>query len=219
MKRFAVIGLGSFGRNVVETLYEQGAEVIAIDIDEDAVQFCSNFSHHAVVADATDKSALEELAINEVDVAIVSLGERMDRITLSSLHLKELGVPFVATKGISNNHETILKAIGVNEVIQPEKEAAVRLATRLSMSEVIDVLPLVSDDYSVVSMHATERLIGSRIGDLESASIQVVAIQSADERQPKLIPSEDEVIEPDSRLIILGSNTEISLFTNTYCRG
>ncbi|MDH3492710.1 MAG: TrkA family potassium uptake protein [Acidobacteriota bacterium] len=219
MKRFAVFGLGSFGINVVRSLYKQGAEVIAIDIDEDAVQACSDISHHAVVADATDKSALEQLAINEVDVAVVSLGERMDRITLTSLHLKELGVPYVATKAISDNHETILKAIGVNEVIQPEKEAAIRLGTRLSLSDVIDVLPLVSDDFSVVSLHASEEITGKRIGDLESSAIQVVAIQSSDERQPKLIPSSDEVIESDSKLIILGSNKEINIFTKRYCSG
>lgn len=217
MKRFAVIGLGSFGQNVVRSLFEQGSEVIAIDIDEDAVQACADISHHAVVADATDKSALAELAVNEVDVAVVSLGERMDRITLCSLHLKELGVPYVATKGISDNHETILRAIGVDEVIQPEKEAALRLGMRLSLNDVIDVLPLVSDDYLVVSMNATERITGKRIGELESTKIQVVAIQSSDERQPKLIPSADEVIEPKSRLILLGSDKEIRAFTRRYC--
>lgn len=218
MKRFAVIGLGSFGNNVVRSLYAQGAEVIAVDIDEDAVQECAEISHHAVVADATDKSALSELALNEVDVAVVSLGERMDRITLCSLHLKELGVPFVATKAISDNHEKILRAIGVNEVIQPEKEAALRLGTRLSLHGVIDVLPLVSDDYSVVSMHATEQITGKRIGELESESIQVVAIQQKDVRTPKLIPSAEEVIEPGSRLILLGSDKEIKVFTRRYCK-
>lgn len=67
-------------------------------------------------------------------------------------------------------------------------------------------------------MLASERLNGKRIGDLESNAIQVVAIQSADERQPKLIPSADEVIEYDSRLIILGSNAEIKSFTEKYCK-
>lgn len=219
MKRVAVIGLGSFGYNVVRRLYEQGAEVIAIDIDEDAVQACADTSHHAVVADATDKAALEALHISDVDVAVVSLGERMDVITLCSLHLKELGVARVATKAISDNHEKILKAIGVDEVIQPEKEAALRLGTRLSLSNIIAVLPMVSDDYSVVALHATEKLSGKRLGDLESASIQVVAIQSGDERRPKLIPSEDEIIQADSRLIILGADEEIREFTERYCRG
>lgn len=219
MKRFAVIGLGSFGRNVVLSLFNQGAEVIAIDIDEDAVQACADISHHAVVADSTDISALEQLAINEVDVAVVSLGERMDRITLTSLHLKELGVPYVATKGISDHHQKILKAIGVDEVIQPEKEAAIRLGIRLSLSDVIDVLPLASDNYSVVSLQASDQIIGKRIGELESQSIQVVAIKSANEQRPKLIPSADDVIKPDSKLIILGSNKEINEFTKRYCRG
>ena len=218
MKRFAVVGLGSFGHNVVRSLYDTGAEVIAIDLNEESVQACSEISHHAVVADATDKSALEQLGIKEVDVAVVSLGERMDIITLCSLHLKELGVPYVATKGISDNHAKILRAIGVNEVVQPEKEAAIRLGRRLSLSDVIDVLPLSSANYSVVSLHASELIVGKQIQELESESIQVVALQGSDEGRPKLIPADTEVIEEDSRLILLGSNAEINTFTSRYCK-
>ncbi|MBW2576308.1 MAG: TrkA family potassium uptake protein, partial [Deltaproteobacteria bacterium] len=33
MKRFAVIGLGKFGFFVAKSLYEDGNEVIAIDVD------------------------------------------------------------------------------------------------------------------------------------------------------------------------------------------
>ncbi|NNE65593.1 MAG: TrkA family potassium uptake protein [Pyrinomonadaceae bacterium] len=217
MKRFAVIGLGSFGRNVVQTLYDQGAEVIALDIDEDAVQACAEISHHAVVADATDISALEGLAIGDVDVAIVSLGERMDRITLTSLHLKELGVPFVATKGISDHHQKILYAIGVDEVIQPEKEAAVRLGTRLSLDRVHDVLPLLSN-YGVVAVTATEQIAGREIGSLESKNIQVVAIQRKNQTNPTLVPKETEIINKEDMLILLGINAEISEFTDLYCK-
>lgn len=217
MRRFAVVGLGSFGKNVVQSLHDQGAEVIAIDIDEDAVQACADISHHAVVADATDKSALEELAINEVDVAVVSLGERMDRITLCSLHLKELGVPYVATKGISDYHEKILKAIGVNEVIQPEKEAALRLGTRLSLSRVSDVLPLLSQ-HMIVTMRATDKIVGREIGNLESSRIQVVAIQHANQANPTLVPNAKELIREGDSLIILGLNTEVAAFTERYCR-
>lgn len=217
MKRIAVIGLGSFGRNVVQSLFDQGVEVIAIDFDEDAVQACVGISHHAVVADATDKSALESLGLNEVDVAVVSLGERMDRITLCSLLLKELGVPYVATKAISDNHQTILKAIGVNEVIQPEKEAAIRLGTRLSLTMVRDVLPLLSH-HMIVEMRPTDKIVGQEIGNLESKSIQVVAIHHENQSDPTLVPDGSEIIREGDTLVVLGSNKEVAAFTKRYCK-
>jgi trk system potassium uptake protein TrkA len=218
MNRFAVIGLGSFGRSVVQRLFEEDEEVIAVDIDEDAVQACTDISHHSVVADATDKKTLSELMIGDVDIAVVSLGERMDIITLVALHLKELGVPYIAVKAISDDHVKILKAIGINEVIQPEKEAALRLGRRLALHNVDDVLQLFRG-YSVVSMHANDKIAGRKIADLESKKIQVVAIQHADDRIPTLVPSDQEIIDVSDLLILIGSNSEISVFTKLYCKG
>ena len=38
MKRFAVIGLGNFGFFATKALYEDGNEVIAIDVDKARIQ-------------------------------------------------------------------------------------------------------------------------------------------------------------------------------------
>ncbi|MEZ5306085.1 MAG: TrkA family potassium uptake protein [Pyrinomonadaceae bacterium] len=217
MKRYAVVGLGSFGRNVVEQLFDEGKEVIAVDINEDAVRSCALISDRAVVADATDKDALRALELGDIDMAVVSLGERLDVITLVALHLKEMGVPYVAVKAISEDHRKILDAIGIDEVIQPEKEAARRLGKRLALHNVSDVLPIVAG-YVVVSMTATDRIVGRKIGSLESKNIQVVAIQHSGESVPTLVPDDKKIIQTDDRLVILGSNREISNFTKRYCK-
>jgi trk system potassium uptake protein TrkA len=217
MSRFAVLGVGSFGLNLVKQLFEEDQEIIVVDSDEDAVQACTDFCHHAVAADATDKSALEALSLGDVDIAVVSLGERLDVITLVALHLKELGVPYIAVKAISDDHMKILKAIGINEVIQPEKEAARRLGKRLSLHSVSEVLPLTMG-YSVVAMRANDRIVGRKLAELESKTIQVVAIQHADQRVPTLVPNENEVIEHDDFLVLMGSNKEISDFGDRYCK-
>jgi len=218
MSRFAVVGAGSFGRSVVQQLFDEDEEIIVIDRDEDAVQACVDICQHAVAMDATDKSALDALSLGEVDIAIVSLGERMDVITLVALHLKELGVPYIAVKSISDDHDKILKAIGIDEVIQPEKEAAQRLGKRLSLHNVSDVLPLIKG-YAVVSMRANDRIVGRKIAELESKLIQVVAIQHSDQRIPTLVPSDQEVIESNDLLILLGTNKEITDFGERYCKG
>ena len=191
MNRYAVFGVGSFGRNVVRALFEQDQEVIAVDMDADSVESCTEFCSQAVVADATDKKALKALSIEMVDVAIVSLGERIDVITLAALHLVELGVPYVAVKAVSEDHEKILKALGVNEVIQPEKQAAVRLGTKLAMSHVMDVLQVVPG-YAVVSMRATGDIVGRRVTELESDRIQVVMIHHLHQSMPALVPPDEE---------------------------
>jgi trk system potassium uptake protein TrkA len=217
MKRFAVIGIGHFGETVARTLFESGAEVVAIDRDKELVQDATEYSSQAICADATDMRALRAIGLDEVDAAIVSLGERMDVITLVALHLIEIGVPYTCVKALSDDHAKILRAIGVNEIIHPEEESAIRLATRLSFNNVADFLPLLSG-YSVVSMQATERVVGRKVGELETADIQIVAIQHKDQDRPTLVPAETEPIEANDVLILIGANEEIARFTENYCR-
>ncbi len=217
MKRFAVFGIGHFGATTARTLYETGAEVVAIDIDKEIVQDAADFSTQAIQADATDKRALQALGLEDIDVAIVSLGERMDVITLVALHLIEIGVPYTCVKALSPDHAKILRAIGVNEIIHPEEESAIRLAMRLSLNNVTDFLPMLSG-YSVVSMQATRAVVGKKVGALETRNVQIVALQHKGQQQPTLVPSDDEVISENDVLIIIGENNEITRFTEAYCR-
>ena len=115
--RFAVIGLGHFGAYALRELYASGKDVIAIDRDVDAVRDAAEFAREAVTADATDRQVFESLGLADIDVAIVSLGQRSDIVTLAALHLKEIGVPHIAVKALSEEHGRILKAIGVVLVI------------------------------------------------------------------------------------------------------
>ncbi len=217
MKRFAVIGIGHFGATTARALFESGAEVVAIDNDRETIQDAADFSTQAIYADATDKRALHSLGLEDVDGAIVSLGERMDVITLVALHLIELGVPYTCVKALSEDHAKILKAIGVNEIIHPEEESAVRLARRLALNNVIDFLPILAD-YSAVSLRASNGMTGRKIGDLESKDIQIVAIQHPDEKHPTLVPAESETIRDGDILIVIGENELITKFTEKYCR-
>ncbi|MDH3965351.1 MAG: NAD-binding protein, partial [Deltaproteobacteria bacterium] len=70
MGQFAVIGLGNFGYYLGSYLYEKGHEVIALDINKSQVQKSKDVVSQAVVADATDREALESLGISQVDAAV-----------------------------------------------------------------------------------------------------------------------------------------------------
>ncbi len=221
MKRFAVIGLGHFGMPFVRTLYEEGKEVIAIDADKEAVQEASEFATQAIVANATEPRTLEAIGIKEVDAAIVSLGKKMDVVTLVALYLKELGVPFVAVKALSNDHVKILKALGVNEVIHPETDTAVRIAMRLSRNNVVDFLPLLPG-YSIIEMKAPEQFIGRTLEQIalhKNFGVQVVAIQTNAERKQSinLTPKAEDTIHENDLLVLIGENQSLDKLTEVVC--
>lgn len=212
-KRFVVIGLGNFGAHAARTLYESGRDVIAIDRSDEAVQAAAEHATQAVVADATDRQTLESLGVNEADAAIISLGERMDVITLTALHVKEMGVPHIAVKALSEDHGRILKALGIHEIIHPEKDMAIRLARRLTRTDVIDFLPLLPG-FSITELKAPPEFVGKTLRELalrNTLNVQLVAIQHAegDEREISIVPRAEDVIHEGDILVLLGADRDL----------
>jgi trk system potassium uptake protein len=211
MKRdsFAVLGLGHFGSYALRVLYEAGKDVIAIDRDPELVRAAAEMAREAVTADATDASALEAVGIAEVDVAIVSLGERLDVITLAALHLRELNVPYIAVKALSEEHGRILKAIGIHEIIHPEKDAATRLARRLVRQDVLDYLPWKAG-YSIIEIAAPPEFIGKSLRDLalrNKLHVQLIAIQRGTEM--RIVPRAEDTIEEGDLMVLLGADADL----------
>ena len=108
MGQFAIVGIGNFGYYLARHLFEKGHEVVALDLKQAQVQKVKDFVSMAVVADGTDREALESLGIKEVDSAVVSIGTRMQASILATLHLKEIGVKHILAKAVSEEHGRIL---------------------------------------------------------------------------------------------------------------
>ncbi|HYE65776.1 MAG TPA: TrkA family potassium uptake protein, partial [Pyrinomonadaceae bacterium] len=132
---------------------------------------------------------------------------------LAALHLKEMGVPFIAVKALSEEHGRILRALGVHEVIHPEKDMAIRLANRLARTDVVDFLPLLPG-YSIIEVKAPPEFVGRTLRDLalrNTLNVQLVAIQSGDDDQKNIniIPRAEDVIREDDLLILLGEDRDL----------
>ncbi len=153
MKSFIVIGLGRFGSQAARRLYQQGCEVLAIDTRNDLVQQLSDDVTQAVVADARDKDVLRALDAKSFDCAVVAIGESLADSVLATMNLKELGVPYVICKAHDETHREVLKKLGADRVVIPEKENADRLAKSLSSLNVLDYIEL-SEDYGIIEVPA-----------------------------------------------------------------
>jgi trk system potassium uptake protein len=212
MAQVAVIGLGKFGFHVAKSLHEAGHEVLAIDSDPENVNLIADYTSKAVVLDARDKERLEALGIRDFDVVIVSLGERVDVSALVSLHLKELGVKRLITKAGSDDHRKLLELIGVDEVIFPEREVAVRLAQRLSSPNLLELVNLGSD-YGIQEIAPPESFIGKTLQALElphRMGIQVLAVRDALPHAVQVNPGADFVIKESDSLLLLGHNQDLA---------
>ncbi len=215
-RQFAVIGLGRFGSAMATTLAELGQDVIGVDGDADRVRRLADVITQAVELDATDERALRAAGIQDVHVAVVSIGENIEASLLVVMQLRELGVATIVAKAVTPLHGRILEKIGVSRVIFPEREMAIRVAHSLVMTNVIDYFEL-SRDFSMVEMPAPATFVGRTLRQLEIRprfGLTLIAIK----RQPALdsavvtniSPSADEAIQEGDVLVLLGSNERLS---------
>lgn len=216
MRRFAVIGAGTFGAAVAETLFGKNNEVLIIDIDGDRIQDLQGLASQAIQADATDVETLRAIGVNEVDCAVVSLGDKIDLSILVTLHLKEMGVPEIVVKATTAEHGKILKMIGATEVVFPEKQMAQRVARRLSAPNIYDQIEL-AEDLSVLEMIAPGRLVGKTIRELrlrDEYRVNLIAIREpgGEGEMHTLIPRSEIRIRPEHVLIVVGLDKDIEEF-------
>jgi trk system potassium uptake protein len=211
-KEFVVVGLGRFGGSIVRSLSDQGMEVMAIDQDEDKVNEFSSIASHAVVADSTDESVLKSLGIRNFDHVIVAIGDDIQSSILTTLMMKEIGVKKITVKAQNDYHEKVLRKIGANQVVHPERDMGRRIAHNIVSNNVLDYLEL-SDEHSIVEIVANENLSGNSLIDLDIRAqfgINIVAIK----RQKDIIvsPQADEQIREGDILIVIGADTDINRF-------
>jgi trk system potassium uptake protein TrkA len=206
MGQFAVIGLGNFGYYLAYHLYQKGHEVIAIDMNKTLVQKVKEEVTEAVVADATDREALEALGISRVDAAVVCIGTRMQASILATLHLKELGVKNIVAKATSEEHARILLKLGADEIVFPERDLAVGVASRLDNPNMLDYLPFI-EGYSIVELAPPKDFVGKTLRELDLINrfgIQVLAVKEIIPRGLTLIPTGAFVLKDSDALILLG---------------
>ncbi|MEA3485618.1 MAG: TrkA family potassium uptake protein [Candidatus Aerophobetes bacterium] len=221
MRKFAVIGLGRFGARVARTLAERGAEVIAVDKDERLIAEFKDIVALAVKMDSTDEEALKSQGIDQVDVAIVSIGENFESSVLTTALLKRLGVPTVITRAsrtASRIRERILNLIGADRVVLPEEEMGKRLAQNLLVSSILDYIPI-SQKYSAAEVRASKKFWDKKIGDLkirEKYKVSILEIKkvSGEGKNAKVekinyLPQANDVIEKGDVLLVIGEEEDI----------
>jgi trk system potassium uptake protein TrkA len=222
MKRqFAVIGLGTFGSEVARTLARNKYDVIAIDKDEEKVKELADSVAMAVQLDATNERALKEAGVQDVDVAIVSIGKHIESSILVVMLLKDLGIKHIIAKSISDLYGRILTQLGIDKVVHPEQDGAQRFAHSLIKPEFLEFIDL-SPDYSIVELPAAEKFWNKTLGDLrvrENFGITVIAIKGplsdkTRKNEWNINPVHSDIIKPHDVLVILGNNDNIEKFSD-----
>ncbi len=210
-KKFTVLGLGSFGFSVARTLFEEGHDVIALDIDNDLAQKIRPFCSQSIIGDATQKDMLATLGLDEMDAVVVSLGGNTSSATLVTLYVKELGAKRIVVKASNGDHGKILRKVGATQVIFPEMDMAVKVARNLSTPDVLDYFPM-TGDYIIAEIAPVEDFVGKTLSELKLRShynVNVIGIKEFIPENFILVPPADFTIKDSDVLLVIGTREDI----------
>ena len=142
MKQFAMIGLGLFGRRVLDELLEHDVEVLIVDRDEEVVQEYEDLVAAAYVANGLRQDTIEQIVPAGVDAAIIDMGKSIEASILVSNYLSKMGVRKIIAKAETDQHGEILGIAGATDVVYPNREAAKRLVLPLISASMLNYFPI-----------------------------------------------------------------------------
>lgn len=210
-RQFAVIGLGRFGRAVCATLHRTGHEVLGTDIDEKIVAkvLGEQIVSHAVQLDSTEPAALKEAGIFEFDTVIIAIGNYLQESIITTLNVKEAGVPYVVAKASSEVHGKLLQRVGADQVVFPENEAGCTLAQSLTRPSILERFDL-DPDHSIVEVLVPEEFHGKTVAELELRSrygVNLLAVGQNDKFE--INPDPHRRLAKGSAMVVIGSNRDL----------
>lgn len=209
-REYGVIGLGQFGLETARTIVGLGHGVLALDASAERVQRASQELPAVYGGDATDRKVLDQLRFQDLDGVVVSTGRSMETSILISLNLMDLKVKQLIVKSAGPEHSLVLRRLGVHQVIQPELEAARRLAHQLNNPGLLDLLSLGGG--TMLKRVTVKKWSGRALADLRlpsDHSVMAVAEKRAANRDFVLVPDPKTPLEEGQELLLVGQAKKV----------
>lgn len=207
---YAVFGLGRYGIAVAKELVDDGAEVLAVDNNEDVVNAASVEIPYCKCADVTDPEVIKQLGISNMDVVVISMASNLEASVMATMLCKEAGVKTVIVKCSSEMNCKILSKVGADQVVLPESESGIRLAKNLLSSGFMDIIEL-SRDVSMVELSVRPEWEGKTLIELslrKKYGINVVAITQGKNVSINISP--EEPLSGSMKLIVIGNTAKLN---------
>ncbi len=209
---YGIVGLGRFGSALAIELAEAGEEIVVLDRDEEKVRMLRDYTENAFVVRSLDKKSLEDTGIQNCDVAVVCVGEKMDVSILTTLHLVSFGIPTVIAKAASEEQGQVLRKLGA-QVVYPEHDMAIRLAHRLETTHMLDFVQL-SEQISISKLAVPPKMIGKSVLEVDlrgQFGMNIIAIENGGKVNENIRP--DTIFKEGDILFVSGAKDAATRLT------
>ncbi|MDM8156264.1 MAG: potassium channel family protein [Merdibacter sp.] len=214
-KTYAVLGLGRFGMPLATKLAQSGADVIGVDMDEERVRAFREYSEYAFVAKKLTKEVLEDIGIQDCDVAVICIGSRVETSILVTLNILNLGVPNVISKASSAEQGEVLRRLGA-DVVYPERDMALRTAKKILRENLVDYLSI-GKDIEIIEIEISNKMVNKTILELDlrkKYKLNVIAIRHDEESDIEVRP--DCILHEGDTIAVIGREENVTRFVDDY---
>lgn len=211
-KSVLVIGIGRFGRSVIEELYKNGHDIFAINKDEEALNGVQDKIVSGVVLDvATDDDELARIVGEKnFDEAVIAMGEDFEGTLIATHVLKEAGI-FVSVKASSQRRGNVLMKMGADRIIFPERDMGRRLAQLISNDSVIDILEL-PKGFVIEQVTVGPGFSGKTLDRLNTSNRFGIWILLVYQNDKPVLPTASTLLGKGDIIIVFGERTRMNLF-------
>ena len=220
--QYVVIGLGTFVTKIIHTLSEHGADVIAIDQNKAKVEAVKDIATISLALDSTDEAAMKAAQIEDVDAAVVALGDSQEEAILTTAILKSMGIYPIVARAANSLYAHVLQLVGADQVIIIEEKMGEEVAKKLLAPEIHEKITLTTG-HNLVEMQAKKTFIGKTLKELnirKNYGVNVIAIKKKKtqiDEDGKVVqtvelndlPSSEDRIEESDVLVVVGSESDI----------
>lgn len=213
MKSYVVIGCGRFGSAVAKTLFQLGNEVLAVDVSEESIREIAPYVSYAAELDIMNEDSLKNLGIQNCDVAVVAIASDLEASVMATVVAKELGISKVLAKAKTALQAKVLKKIGADVVVFPERDMGIRIAHNLSTGNILDYIEL-SDSHSIMEILPYPDWIDKTLSELRlpnNYGLSIIAIKRGED--VIVTPKADEILRKKDILVMVGAVETLQKFT------
>ena len=208
MKSVLIIGAGQFGTHIAKRMEELRCEVMVVDNDEDCINDIVSYVTYAKIGDGTNEEFLRTLGINNFDVCFVTLGSHFQTSLETTSLLSELGAKKVVSRATNDVQMKFLLRNGADEVVYPEKQTALRIATKYASDNILDYFHLENGIY-LYELKVPKDWCGKKLGQIDVRKKYKINVLTIKRNNEVIMPSAETVIQADDVAFVLGDSKDI----------